>query len=179
MIKTRLISLVPDSKKYIFCNVLLQWLGMLSNVWMILVISQIFEKLKGGEDVAFLTSIGIIISTIIIRGFSLKFSQTMSFYALANPGSFETKVQDPTEEYPFIYHNLVCPLSNFAKNYGYEKYMPYICNLDYAMFGSLGVPLYRTHTCFSDGDYCDFSLKPSADVMNAWPPIFTQNKGFK
>lgn len=42
------------------------------------------------------------------------------------PGSFETKVQEPTSEYPFIYHNLVCPLSDFAKKYGFEEYMPYL-----------------------------------------------------
>ena len=32
-------------------------------------------------------------------------------------------------------------------------------NLDYVMFGVFGVPLYREHTCFEDGDYCDFKLK--------------------
>jgi len=99
--------------------------------------------------------------------------------ALKNPGSFETNVQTPTEEYPFIYHNLVCPLSNFAKKYGYQEYMPYLCNLDYAMFGALGAPLYRTHTCFEDEDYCDFSMKPGAEIMDAWPPVYTQGKGFK
>ena len=97
--------------------------------------------------------------------------------AAKNPGSFETKVQAPTAEYPFIYHNLVCPLSDFARRYGYEDYMPYLCNLDYAMYGTLGVPLYRTHTCFADGDYCDFSVKPGAEVLKAWPPVFTQGKG--
>ena len=33
--------------------------------------------------------------------------------------------------------------------------MPYLCNLDYVMFGVLEAPLYREHTCFEDGDYCD------------------------
>lgn len=95
------------------------------------------------------------------------------------PGSFLTKVQEPTADYPFIYHNLVCPVSDFAKKYGYEEYMPYLCNLDYAMYGTLGVPLYRTHTCFADGDYCDFCLKPGAEIFKAWPPVFSQGKGFK
>ena len=76
------------------------------------------------------------------------------------PGSFETKtMQPPAEGCVFTYHTLVCPLSDFAKKYGYEEYMPYLCNLDYVMFGVLGVPLYRRHTCFANGDYCDFSLK--------------------
>ena len=42
------------------------------------------------------------------------------------------------------------PLANFAKQYGYEEYVPYVCNLDYVMFGLLGVPLFREKTCFED-----------------------------
>lgn len=118
-------------------------------------------------------------NAIILQKLFLKKDAKNSANSAVNPGSFETKVQPPTEEYPFIYHNLVCPLSNFAKEYGYEEYMPYICNLDYAMCGVLGAPLYRTHTCFADGDYCDFCMKPGAPIMEAWPPVFTQGKGFK
>lgn len=99
--------------------------------------------------------------------------------AVKYPGGFETKVQTPTAEYPFIYHNLVCPLSNFARQYGYEEYMPYICNMDYTMYGALGVPLFRTHTVFADGDCCNFSVKPGAKPMEAWPPVFSQGKGYK
>ena len=100
--------------------------------------------------------------------------------AKANPGSFETKTVIPPEEgYDFSYHNLVCPLSNFAKARGYEEYMPYLCNLDYVMYGVLGVPLYREHTCFEDGDFCDFKVKLGSPAMEYWPPVFTQGKGFK
>ncbi len=100
--------------------------------------------------------------------------------AARNPGSFETKTQIPPEKgYDFSYHNLVCPLSNFARAYGYEAYMPYLCNLDYVMFGAFGVPLFREHTCFEDGDYCDFKLKIDAKPMEYWPPVFTQGKGYK
>lgn len=100
--------------------------------------------------------------------------------AAKNPGSFETKTMIPPESgYDFSYHNLVCPLSNFAKAHGYEAYMPYLCNLDYVMFGVFGVPLFREHTCFEDGDYCDFKLKMDASPMEYWPPVFTQGKGYK
>lgn len=58
--------------------------------------------------------------------------------AAANPGSFETETQlVPKKGYDFSYHNLVCPLADFAKKHGYGEYMPYICNLDYVMFGLL------------------------------------------
>lgn len=99
--------------------------------------------------------------------------------ARKNPGSFETKTQIPAEDgYDFSYHNLVCPLADFAKKYGYEEYMPYLCNLDYVMFGILGAPLFREHTCF-DGGYCDFKLKVDAETMPYWPPVFMQDKGYK
>ncbi len=100
--------------------------------------------------------------------------------AAKNPGSFETKTQIPPEAgYAFSYHNLVCPLANFARKYGYEEYMPYLCNLDYVMFGIVGAPLFREHTCMEAGGYCDFKLKLDAKPMSYWPPVFSQGKGYK
>lgn len=96
------------------------------------------------------------------------------------PGSFETKTMIPPEKgFDFSYHNLVCPLSDFARNHGYEEYMPYLCNLDYVMFGVFNVPLFREHTCFEDGDYCDFKIKLGEKPMDYWPPVFQQGKGYK
>lgn len=100
--------------------------------------------------------------------------------AAENPGSFETKTMIPPEKgFDFSYHNLVCPLSNFAKEHGYGEYMPYLCNLDYVMFGVFGVPLFREHTCFEDGDYCDFKLKMNEKPLPYWPPVFSQGGGYK
>ena len=100
--------------------------------------------------------------------------------AAKNPGSFETETQIPPEAgYDFSYHNLVCPLANFAKQHGYEEYMPYLCNLDYVMFGILGAPLFREHTCFEEGSYCDFKLKVDGEPMAYWPPVFSQGNGYK
>ena len=100
--------------------------------------------------------------------------------AAQNPGSFETKTMIPPEKgYDFSYHNLVCPLANFARAHGYEEYMPYLCNLDYVMFGAFGVPLFREHTCFEDGDYCDFKLKLDAEPLPYWPPVFEQENNYK
>lgn len=100
--------------------------------------------------------------------------------AAKNPGSFETKTQIPPEAgYDFSYHNLVCPLANFARQYGYEEYMPYLCNLDYVMFGIVGAPLFREHTCMEEGGYCDFKLKVDAEPMPYMPPVFSQGKGYK
>ena len=100
--------------------------------------------------------------------------------AAANPGSFETETQIPPESgYDFSYHNLVCPLAASARKYGYEEYMPYLCNLDYVNFGLLDAPLYREHTCFEDGDYCDFKLRLGEKPLPYWPPVFTQDNPYK
>lgn len=100
--------------------------------------------------------------------------------AAKNPGSFEMKTQIPPEEgYDFSFHITSCPLANFAKQYGYEEYMPYLCNLDYVMLGTIGMPLFREHTCFEDGDYCDFKIKAGEKPMEYWPPVFTQGNGYK
>ncbi len=100
--------------------------------------------------------------------------------AAKNPGSFETKTQIPPKTgYDFSYRNLVCPLANFARQYGYADYMPYLCNLDYVMFGIVGAPLFREHTCMEEGGYCDFNLKVDAEPMPYWPPVFSQGKGYQ
>lgn len=100
--------------------------------------------------------------------------------AKENPGSFESKTQIPPEQgYLFSFHNLICPLSDFAKQYGYEEYMPYLCNLDYVMAGVLDIPLFREHTCFEDGDYCDFKVKAGEKPLPYWPPVFMQENEYK
>ena len=57
--------------------------------------------------------------------------------------------------------------------------MPYLCNLDYVMISVLVAPLYREHTCFEDGDYCDFKLKIGAQTLAYWPPVFMQDNPYK
>ena len=86
-----------------------------------------------------------------------------------NPGSFITRVQPPTQEYPAVYHTLVCPLYEFARAQGYMEYMPYICNLDYVMFEAMNVPFYREKTCAAGDGCCDFKLRSGAPVNPAWP----------
>ena len=86
-----------------------------------------------------------------------------------NPGSFKTAVQEPNAEYQAIYFNQVCPLERFAKEHGFEEYMPYICNLDYVMFKAFNLPFYRYKTCFKGDECCDFRFKANAKINDAWP----------
>ena len=59
-----------------------------------------------------------------------------------------------------------------------QAYMPYLCNLDYVMFGILGAPLFRSRTCFED-DCCDFNLKLGAKPLSYTPPVFLQDNEYK
>lgn len=90
--------------------------------------------------------------------------------AARNPGSFVTQTMTPTEEYPVIYHNQVCPIYEFCKARGYMEYLPYMCNLDYVMFHAFGVALYREKTCATGDDVCDFKMKRGAAIPAVWPP---------
>ena len=105
----------------------------------------------------------------LITGLLRKKDAKNAANAAENPGSFVTRVQPPTEEYPVIYHTVVCPLDRFARAEGYQAYMPYLCNLDYVMFEALGVPFYREKTCAAGDGCCDFKMKPGAPLNPSWP----------
>ena len=90
--------------------------------------------------------------------------------AAENPGSFVTRTMEPTAEFPIIYHNQVCPIYEFCKSRGYMEYLPYMCNLDYVMFRSFGIALYREKTCATGDGFCDFKMKRGAPIPAAWPP---------
>ena len=92
--------------------------------------------------------------------------------AAKNPGSFVTEMIEPTAEYPIIFYNHVCPIYEFCREYGYMEYLPYMCNLDYVMFRSVGVSLYREKTCAAGDGVCDFKLGLSLPPPSVWPPHF-------
>ncbi len=88
---------------------------------------------------------------------------------LVNPDSFETETQEPTLEFPIIYHTKKCPLHVFADKNGYMEYMPYLCNLDYVMFEVFEIPFYREKTCAAGDDCCDFKFSKTKPITPSWP----------
>lgn len=81
MINKRLIHLVSESKKYIFANVLIQWIGLIVNIYMITQISflvqQVFEETAKADD--FLRVAVIVLVTIALRSFCMILSSKMGF----------------------------------------------------------------------------------------------------
>ena len=84
MIKTRLLGLVPESKKYIAANVLLQWLGLCSNVVMIFTIAGLLDGLRLGQPVSLAGSGAVIAGTIIARILCIKLAASASYHASRN-----------------------------------------------------------------------------------------------
>lgn len=100
--------------------------------------------------------------------------------AIRYPVSFETKTQIPTEDYPINFYTTFCQLYNFAKENNYLEYMPYLCNLDYAMFNAFFIPLYREKTLADVDEYCDFKIKKGGKIESAYPPnILRKNDPLK
>ena len=81
MIKTRLLGLVPDSKKYIAANILMQWLGLLASILMTWTVADLLGCLSGGGEVSFAMSGVLILLSAAVRILSVKLSSTASFYA--------------------------------------------------------------------------------------------------
>lgn len=49
-----------------------------------------------------------------------------------------------------------CPIVKYLKERGLQRFAPYFCLDDFAMFGAMGVKLTRTHTLADGADFCDF-----------------------
>ena len=94
----------------------------------------------------------ILLTTVYAVGIEIKFRTADEWLSVAK-GNMVTAVLGKLLPYTIIYI-LIGWLAN------------------YVMFGILGAPLYREHTCFDDGDYCDFKLKLSAKPMDYDPPVF-------
>jgi hypothetical protein len=67
-----------------------------------------------------------------------------------------------------------CGDVKFLRAQGAEELCPYICDLDYVLFESLGAGLTRTKTLAWGCDRCDFRVSKNADTTALWPPQFVE-----
>lgn len=96
------------------------------------------------------------------------------------PGSFETQTMEADSIYAVNFHNLVCPVYNFAVERGYEEYMPYMCNLDYVTYGAMGLAMRREKVLADGDDCCDFKFLRKGEPAANWPPhILDKNDPLK
>lgn len=81
MINTRLIGLVPESKKYIAGNVLAQWLGMCASVVMIYTIAKLLNGLCLGQTLSLAKYGAVIIIAVLLRVLCVKLAASASYHA--------------------------------------------------------------------------------------------------
>lgn len=67
-----------------------------------------------------------------------------------------------------------CGIVTFLRRQGAEELGPYLCDLDYVMFGAMGIGLRRTKTLAWGCDLCDFRFSRDGVVPASWPPSFVE-----
>ena len=82
MINKRLVSYLKEDKKYIYLQVLMQWLALISQVVIVAIIANMINELYQGHQVNnFSIKIIIIIVLILIKGYFGKLVSSFSFKA--------------------------------------------------------------------------------------------------
>lgn len=80
--------------------------------------------------------------------------------------AWDYEYEPPDAEYS---HKMTCVRCGFAM-YMEEKnlteFMPYICKLDYVIFGKMGLPLYRSKTIGSGDGVCTMYFKLNEEIPN-------------
>ena len=85
MINKRLVSYLKEDKKYIYLQVLMQWLALISQVVIVAIIANMINELYQGHQVNnFSIKIIIIIVLILIKGYFGKLVSSFSFKAAKN-----------------------------------------------------------------------------------------------
>ncbi|MBN2077575.1 MAG: L-2-amino-thiazoline-4-carboxylic acid hydrolase, partial [Spirochaetes bacterium] len=79
-------------------------------------------------------------------------------------------VPGDSSTFTFGINHLECGICKYYKRMGAEKYIPYLCLLDYPLFAMLGVCLERTETLGNGAMRCDFRFSRRKPVAGGWPP---------
>ena len=83
MFDKRLMQICPESKKYIFGNIILQWLELCLNTIMIFAIASLIERLYIRDFTVnnLVTAILVILATVLLRFFTSRYAVRMSYLA--------------------------------------------------------------------------------------------------
>ena len=63
-----------------------------------------------------------------------------------------------------------CGICKFYQKQRAEKYLPYLCLLDYATFRAFGIGMKRTKTLGNGSDMCNFRFSKKFKTPQGWPP---------
>ena len=65
---------------------------------------------------------------------------------------------------------LECGIVKFLHSQEADELAPYLCLLDYALLGALGIKLIRTQTLANGDERCDFRFAGRGKPPSEWPP---------
>jgi hypothetical protein len=83
-------------------------------------------------------------------------------------------VDNAGQDFDFGMDVTECGDVKFLRAQGAGELCPYICDLDYVLFESLGAGLQRTKTLAWGCDRCDFRISKNGDTTAPWPPRFVE-----
>lgn len=83
-------------------------------------------------------------------------------------------IEGDGEPFDFGVDFVECGIVKFFHAQGADELTPYLCNLDYVMFGAMGVGLRRTMTLAWGCEKCDFRYVKDGEMPAAWPPRFVE-----
>ena len=85
MINKRLVSYLKDDKRYVYLQVLMQWLGLIAQIIIIAIMADMINKLYYYSKIDdFIVKIIIIVVLVLIKGYFGKLASTYSFKAGKN-----------------------------------------------------------------------------------------------
>ena len=85
MINKRLVSYLKDDKRYVYLQVLMQWLGLIAQIIIIAIMADMINKLYYYSKIEdFIVKIIIIVVLVLIKGYFGKLASTYSFKAGKN-----------------------------------------------------------------------------------------------
>lgn len=84
MINKRLVSYLKDDKRYVYLQVLMQWLGLIAQIIIIAIMADMINKLYYSKIEDFIVKIIIIVVLVLIKGYFGKLASIYSFKAGKN-----------------------------------------------------------------------------------------------
>jgi hypothetical protein len=84
------------------------------------------------------------------------------------------RIEGDGESFDFGIDMTECGIVKYFDAQGADELVPYLCDLDYVMFESMGIGLRRTKTLAWGCDRCDFRFSKDGKTSAPWPPRFAE-----
>ena len=87
--------------------------------------------------------------------------------------------EEPDEIYSHKIRAIRCGTCKYFRDKNIVELLPYICNLDYVIWGKMGLPMYRENALGYGDDSCTMYIKRNEKIPDTWPPHGLRRDGLK